>query len=90
MSRHVLAQPDQFREIGQQGSVIERRVDRAAVAPPFLAFEVVHAAAGGESESAPHRRDANVIVDVLDQDAVNGVGVADDEQPAPEEAPFDQ
>src|ERR1043166_7384007 len=90
MRRHVFGQADQFRQIGQQGAVIERRVDRAAMAPPFLAFEVVHAAARGEGESTSYRRDADVIVDVLDEDAVNDVRVADDEEAPPEEAPLDQ
>src|SRR5215472_15622878 len=58
--------------------------------PPFLAFEVVHAAARGKGKGTAHRRDADVIVDISDENAVNGVGVAEDEEAPPEEAAFDK
>ncbi len=57
--------------------------------PPYLTLGAQHAGARAECENPPDRVDPGVVVDVVLQDALDPVRVADDEEAAPEEAALD-
>src|SRR5438477_11614296 len=65
-------------------------MENAAEAAPHLALRTQHAAAGAERENTPDRVNARVIVDIILQDALDAVGVVDDEHPAPGVMPLDK